>query len=340
MVERFIIGELYSHEEVYRSLGVGNAGGVRFVNDENGLTKRGVLFTSVPSGRILSENPYHDRIEGDVLVYTAQGRKGEQGFGGQNQRLLSHDRERYPLYCFQLIASRRDKTVGVKRWRFIGLLYSLRRYKEQQVDVLGTIRTVCIFEFSILSNFPYISVERDEELARPLYSAFVRDCNKQDGDVVLVNEDLDQASRWSPEELEKTRFEMLSLHPAAFERLIKTTLEVSGYHNVCTTKYSQDGGIDVEAYAGRNLWPITDLHLQVQAKRWMHTVGRKEVAELRGSLAMYARGAIVTTSQFSKAAIFEAHEAGKLPIVMIDGYDFAKIVLDYNVPLQQHQCLE
>jgi len=335
MADCFIIGELYSHEEIYRSIGVGNAGGVRFLNKQNGATRRGVLFTSVPSGRLQSENPYHDRVEHDVLVYTAQGRKGEQGFGGQNQRLLDHAREWYPLYCFQLIASRRDKTIGVKRWRFLGLLYSLRRYKEQQMDVSGVLRTACIFEFAILTDFSKIIVEQDEMLAKSLYAEYtkVSNVNEMDGDVVLRQSVSTGESCWTPEELEKTRSDMLALHPASFEKLIKTTLEYSGYCNVCTTQYSQDGGIDVDAYAGRNLWPIADLHIQVQAKRWMHTVGRREVAELRGSLALHSRGAIVTTSQFSKAALCEASEAGKMPIVTIDGYDFARIVRQYRVPL-------
>lgn len=335
MVERFVVGELYSHEEIYRSLGVGNAGGVRFVNKNGGLTRRGVLFTSVPTGRLQSENPYHDRVERDVLVYTAQGRKGEQGFGGQNQRLLEHQKEWYPLYCFQLIASRRDRSIGVKRWRFLGLLYGLRRYKEQQVDVSGAIRTACIFEFAILSHFSYIIVEQDDLLARSLYAEYVSSGkdNDQDDNVVVGQKETVGESRWSAEELEQTRYDMLGLHPASFEKLIKTTLECSGYCNVCTTQYSQDGGIDVDAYAGCDLWPISHLHVQVQAKRWMHTVGRKEVAELRGSLALNARGAIVTTSQFSKAALKEANEEGKVPIVTVDGYDFAKIVRRFNVPI-------
>jgi restriction endonuclease Mrr len=71
--------------------------------------------------------------------------------------------------------------------------------------------------------------------------------------------------------------------------------------------------------------------IQIQAKRWLHTVGRKEVAELRGSLQPYARGAVVTTSQFSKAAIGEACETGKQPIILIDGYEFAHIVTTHKV---------
>lgn len=164
MRESFTINELYSHEEVYRSLGVGNAGGVRFVMNSDGTTKRAVLFTSVPVGRIQSENPYHDRIENDILVYTAQGRKGEQGFGGQNQRLLTHGTELYPIYCFQLICSRRNKDVGIKRWRFMGFPFGLRRYKERQYDILGESRNACIFEFAIISDFrqkPMVSVSHE-----------------------------------------------------------------------------------------------------------------------------------------------------------------------------------
>ena len=67
--------------------------------------------------------------------------------------------------------------------------------------------------------------------------------------------------------------------------------------------------------------------VQVQAKRWLHSVGRKEVAELRGSLQQFARGVVITTSHFSKAAISEANEEGKNPIGLIDGYKLSTVVL-------------
>jgi len=67
--------------------------------------------------------------------------------------------------------------------------------------------------------------------------------------------------------------------------------------------------------------------VQVQAKRWLHSVGRREVAELRGSLHPYARGTIVTTSHFTRAAVLEARDAGKAPIVLVDGLDFSRLVI-------------
>ena len=328
----FAINELYSHEEIYRSLGVGNAGGIRFKLNDNGSTQRAVLFTSVPQGRVQSENPYHDRIENDVLVYTAQGRNGDQGFGGQNQRLLFHGDQLFPIYCFQLICSRRNTTIGTKRWRFVGLLFGLRRYKEKQIDIFGNMRTACIFEFAILSNFPRVYVDYDAQFARSLYLDYIEKNGASYAREEEVSSRVEEISTdFTPEELEKTRSQMLALHPSKFENLVHVALEKTGCVRVTTTKYSQDGGIEVDAYVGDNIWALSNLHLQVQAKRWIHTVGRREVAELRGSLSQFARGVIVTTSQFSRSALDEAREDGKLPIVTIDGYDFAKVIKKFKI---------
>ena len=68
--------------------------------------------------------------------------------------------------------------------------------------------------------------------------------------------------------------------------------------------------------------------VQVQAKRWLHSVGRKEVAELRGSLKPFAGGVILTTGHFSRAAVNEASEEGKNPIGLVDGIKLSRGVLE------------
>lgn len=123
----------------------------------------------------------------------------------------------------------------------------------------------------------------------------------------------------------------MSFTPEKFEHIIKDLLVASGFNNVSVTRYSQDGGIDINAYVNPQIWPIDNLHIQVQAKRWLHTVGRKEVAELRGSLDHFARGSLVTTSHFSKSAILESSLPGKIPITLIDGFKLAKIVVNNNL---------
>lgn len=130
------------------------------------------------------------------------------------------------------------------------------------------------------------------------------------------------------------RARLLSLPPAGFEHLVKEVLMRTGFDRVVVTQYSQDGGIDINAFAGPSMWPIRDLMIQIQAKRWLHTVGRKEVAELRGSLQPFARGAVVTTSHFSRAAIAESVETGKNPITLVDGFSLAILVRSINLKVE------
>jgi restriction endonuclease Mrr len=126
--------------------------------------------------------------------------------------------------------------------------------------------------------------------------------------------------------IELTRRSLLALSPERFEHVVKEALQATGFERVSVTRYSGDGGIDVNAFAAASLWPFFGNALQVQAKRWLHTVGRTEVAELRGSLDPHSHGAIVTTSFYSKAAIAEAAAPAKNPIVLVNGLEFSAIL--------------
>jgi restriction system protein len=139
------------------------------------------------------------------------------------------------------------------------------------------------------------------------------------------------------ERLEQVRVKLLAMEPRRFELFIKELLLHCGFTDVCVTRFSADGGVDVNAKAGLRMWVFQNNLVQVQAKRWLHSVGRKEVAELRGSLQPFARGVVVTTSHFSKAAMNEASEEGKNPIGLIDGFKLSEIVLDeeFRLPAAQ-----
>src|SRR4029078_3864897 len=96
----FEIGRLYSNEEIYRSLQVGNAGGIRSSVTDEGTVRRLVVMTSVPTARQRSEHPYHDRMEGGVLVYTGAGKQGDQLISGPNLRIAQQVQDRFPIYGF------------------------------------------------------------------------------------------------------------------------------------------------------------------------------------------------------------------------------------------------
>ena len=328
MEPEFIVDEFYSNECIYKTLGVGNAGGVRICVDEASAVRRMAIQTSAPSARQLKENPYHDRIENDVLIYTGTGKEGDQRLSGVNRRLPEQPEAKFPIYGFRLLKSRRDKGQGPERWQFLGMLEYLRHYEDVQVDSRGHLRNAWLFELRIHREPRVVSVVDDRSVAALILNGENSgEVTADDDRQVEVPERLSGIDPLpSLASFEQIRGQLLNVEPRAFEFVIKDVLQRTGFEDVTVTKYSQDGGVDLNAYPPAEMWPLEGLLVQVQAKRWLHTVGRKEVAELRGSLEPFARGVIVTTSHFSKAAITDANAYGKGPIVLIDGLRFAAIL--------------
>jgi hypothetical protein len=329
----FRVGELYTHEGIYRQLEVGNAGGIRPSVDKRGQTRRLVVLSSDVSARILRENPYHDRIEGDILTYTAAGLEGDQDFSGINRRILEQRDTPFPIYGFVNIGSRRSAELGPRRWRFVGLLQYLRHFTEKQIDARKRSRDSLVFELMIHHEPSEVPVHRDRELSRAACSVSLdtseRQIERQAGRKAGLSLSVDSMAG------ERVRRTLLGLAPRRFEHVVKLALEATGFEHVAVTRYTADGGIDVNALVGARLWPFRGSSLQVQAKRWLHTVGRREVSELRGSLQPQSHGAIVTTSFFSRAAILEATEGTKKPIVLVNGLEFAAALILNDVKFEK-----
>ena len=328
-VTTFDVSALYSNEQIYKSLGVGNTGGIRVKKGTDGEVKRIALFTSIPTTRQIEENPYHDRMEGDVLIYTGAGKAGEQTVAGANARIFEQQIKKFPVYAFIQVAGRRNASIGVKRWGFLGLLEFLHGYREQQVDSRNQKRMVWIFEFRVHSAPLNVTIAKEGDIMRELLATSLG-ANEEDREVVPDVCETSETSRSDLIEIENTRKQLLSCDPEKFEHVISDILKFSGFGRVDVTRYSQDGGIDINAHLEWTTWPLRHLLTQIQAKRWLHTVGRKEVAELRGSLQPHAAGCIVTTSHFSRAALVESMEPGKIPISVIDGHELARIVTAIN----------
>ncbi|MBX9682039.1 MAG: restriction endonuclease, partial [Gemmataceae bacterium] len=299
--------------------------------DADGNVERLAIFTALPTARQLAENPYHDRIEGDVFVFTGAGRSGDQSVTGPNARIREQRAKPFPIYGFLQIVSRRDPTIGSRRWRFIGLLEYLRCFRERQLDALGEWRNAWAFELRLLGEIELVKIDEDLALANEVLGRLP---TSSEDDLEVVNPAEESGS--TPivlEELEPIRRQLLAYEPREFEFVIQNLLQQSGFSNVEVTKFSKDGGIDVNAKPGLRSWPMRQVLLQLQAKRWLHTVGRKEIAELRGSLKPHTAGCIVTTSHFSRAALAEAVEPGKVPIAAIDGYELASIIKQLKLEL-------
>lgn len=329
MLKNFAIGQLYSNEDIFKTLNVANAGGIRLSIKEKAVL-RAVIMTSVQNFHLTGENPYHDRLEGNILTYTAGGKIGEQTLAGLNNRITEQKDFNFPIHGFVLVASRRNKSVGPKRWNYLGLLEYLRHYPDTQLDSNGKVRKVWIFEFKIHNDSKIIPLKLDKSISnKTLIESRKTQCENDDE---IVNES-EQGQVKNLEQIEKIRGKLLLMEPKNFEFLIKDLLIHTGFKEVCVTKYSADGGVDVNAKAGGSMWVFESTTVQVQAKRWLHSVGRKEIAELRGSLQPFAKGAVITTSHFSKAALIEATEQGKNPIALVDGFRLSKVIVDEKFPL-------
>lgn len=328
MIEALEVGHLYSNEEIFRSLKVGNAGGIRLSLLDKAVL-RAVVMTSEQNFHGGRENPYHDRMEAGVLTYTAAGKLGQQTLAGMNSRLIEQKTFNFPIHAFSLIASRRDKSVGPSHWKYLGILEYLRHYPDTQLDAEGEVRKVWLFEFKIHAEHGRVPLASEAAISSQVLTASRLQASSNADDDQIVDES-DRPQTKDLERIEQVRGKLLAMEPRGFEFFIKNLLVHCGFSDVCVTRFSADGGVDVNARTGGHIWIFENTLVQVQAKRWLHSVGRKEVAELRGSLQPFARGAVVTTSHFSKAAINEAMEEGKNPIALVDGFRLSKVVLDEN----------
>src|SRR5438874_3509259 len=148
----FKVGETYTNDQIRFSLDLENLGGIRpSLDSDRSVRHVAILTATEDSGRLATENPYHDRIEEDVLIYTAQGREGDQSLTGRNKRLVEQYSVPTPFFGFV--------NIGRQTYRFLGLLELLRHYQENQAHKKGTLRKVWLFEFRIHSKPEIVPVE-------------------------------------------------------------------------------------------------------------------------------------------------------------------------------------
>lgn len=227
---------------------------------------RGVYaFLSVKDFHGAGENPYHDRLEDSVLTFTAAGKLGDQTLAGVNNRLIQQKELNFPIHGFVLTASRRNKSVGSRRWEYLGLLEYLRHYPDTQVDADGKVRTVWLFEFKIHCERQLLPLAVDGAVSAEILSASkLGMADNLDDDI--VHENHDQRAE-TVERIEKVRSKLLAMEPKRFEFFIKELLLHCGFLDVCVTRYSSDGGIDVNARTGSRIWIFENTLVQVRRLR-------------------------------------------------------------------------
>lgn len=318
-VTHFVVGETYTNDQIRLSLDVENLGGIRPALDANRNVRHvAVLTAAEDSDRLRAENPYHDRIEGNILVYTAQGREGDQALTGRNKRLV--EQYEVPTAFFGFV------NIGRQTYRFLGLLELLRHYQEAQTDRRGTIRKVWVFEFRIHERPEIVPITGVGAVAASLLAQSERNKPPEREVAVLTESDLEMGKS-ELAKVETVRAQLFRFSPYEFEHFIKSLLDKNGFVRVSVTRASGDGGIDVNAYVDEGSDFFAGTHVQAQVKRWRHAVGSPEINSFRGALSSTAKGVFVTTSHFTRAAVAEARHESKPSIALLDGERLANVVI-------------
>lgn len=328
MLDSFRVGETYTNDQIRFSLDLENLGGIRPSLDANrNLRHVAIMTTEAGAGKLHADNPYRDRIEGKVLVFTAQGREGDQALAGRNKRLVEQYIVPTPFYGFA--------NTGRQTYRFLGLLELLRHYQETQADTRRNLRKVWVFEFLIHDNPDVIPIEQAASISAALI-AESRRTNAQgslEREVEPISVVSGQIGALETADVEMVRARILQFTPTKFETFVKTVMEKSGFVGVAVTPASGDGGIDINAHVSEEDDFFQGTHVQAQVKRWRHAVGSPEINNFRGAMSNTAKGIFVTTSHFTRAATAEARHPAKSSISLLDGERFAGIVIRKSIPL-------
>lgn len=132
---------------------------------------------------------------------------------------------------------------------------------------------------------------------------------------------IEEVGEAGPDDTDDWKSKLLSvvgaMHPSAFERLSQRLLREAGFTKVEVRGKSGDGGID-----GLGILRVNLVSFQVyfQCKKWIGSVGSKEIRDFRGAVQGRAdKGLFITTGHFTSQASDEATRDGAIAIDLIDG---------------------
>ena len=196
----------------------------------------------------------------------------------------------------------------------------------------------------------------DDLLEYPEYAAYNTTRKKKNSSPVVLVETHDELSfELTPtEQLEQAHetisndlaadllSKVMEQTPAFFEHLVVDLLVKMGYGGsnseaAQVTQLTNDEGIDGIIYEDK--LGLDKIYLQ--AKRWTNPVGRPVIQQFAGALVGQnaTKGVFITTSSYSKEA--RNYVAGlHQKIVLIDGSELAKYMIEYNVGVSVKKVYE
>ena len=184
----------------------------------------------------------------------------------------------------------------------------------------------------------------------PAFAEFVfgKELDKKDRQII-TSQSTPMSSEQSPVEMledaaaqlnanlsEELLGELMKISPYDFEEIVVKLLIKMGYGTLeenkdAVTQKSGDEGIDGIVSADKFGFDS----IYIQAKQWKpeSVVGRPEIQKFLGALAGQgaSKGIFITTAQFTKEAIAFAAKQLHSKIVLVDGKQLAKLMIEYDL---------
>ena len=132
---------------------------------------------------------------------------------------------------------------------------------------------------------------------------------------------------------QKVQQELQDLEPKQFERFAGALLSAYGFTDIKVTGKTGDGGID-----GNGLLKVglSTIRAAFQCKRWQGLVGRSEIDKFRGTIqGEFEQGIFFTTSDFSDSAREVSIKKGAVPIVLLNGEEIVKLMVDRELGVRR-----
>lgn len=160
---------------------------------------------------------------------------------------------------------------------------------------------------------------------RTYQSKYRQAAGSTDGAPADTSSDPPSDSEWQSELLATLR----AMPPDAFERLCQLVLRAHGFRDVKVTGRSGDGGIDG---VGVLRVELISFRVVFQCKRYMGTVGARDIREFQGAMMGQAeKGLFLTTGHFSGSAQDEAVRPGAPAIDLIDGLELCDLLKERDL---------
>lgn len=137
---------------------------------------------------------------------------------------------------------------------------------------------------------------------------------------------------------------VLDQSPMFFEHLVVDLMVKMGYggsfaNSAHVTQYIHDDGIDGIIYEDK--LGLDKIYIQAKRYKFDNTIGKPQIQQFSGALdeQKAIKGVYITTSSYSKEARSYVEKLNK-KIVLIDGQELARYMIEYNVGVSTKQVYE